>query len=65
MNHVEITCDRCGKRVKGLEDEIGTSGFYKMSGYWGKYKQGDEQRVCDECMFGDPKFQSDYGKHTT
>jgi hypothetical protein len=64
MCKVEFNCDRCGKTVEGLQTEEGTAGFYQMEGMWAEFKQNDsEKRVCDDCMWKDPKYRERYGYH--
>ena len=56
------TCDRCGKKFEGDEDENMTSGFYYVHrGYWSKYARPYETVLCDECMWADPAYIKDYG----
>lgn len=62
MEQKTITCSRCGKTVEGMEDNQGTVGFYRLPGTcWGKYSQGGEIFLCDECMWADPGYIRDYG----
>lgn len=60
---VTIVCDRCKQEVKGLRTESCTAGFYdtKPGGCWRKYANPDEEVVCDECMWQDPRYVADYG----
>lgn len=70
--NVTITCDRCSRTVEGVQDQFEfegrkidtTGGFYDVSeGSWGQYALVGETKICDECMFADPKYQRIYGKH--
>jgi ribosomal protein S26 len=66
MKEVTITCDRCGKVVRGLfheDKEFGkiTAGFYDVSdGFWSHFKRWEEELVCDECMHACPKYKAIY-----
>jgi len=41
---------------------MGTSGFYRMAGIWGLYREADDENVvCDECMRKNEKYKKDYG----
>lgn len=61
MKEVTITCDRCGKVVHGGISEDFTAGFYNVSeGYWSQYARWEEERICDDCMFKDPKYKKIY-----
>lgn len=68
MKETTITCDRCGKIVHGGIDESNlentmTAGYYIVEvGCWGRFKRWEEIRICDLCMFSDPKYQEIYGK---
>jgi NTP pyrophosphatase (non-canonical NTP hydrolase) len=62
----KIKCDRCGKEVEGIDAPgIATGGFYQLTGTcWQELRlNGDENVICDECMFADPKYIAIYGKH--
>lgn len=64
MSPILVTCNRCGNDVDGSEDAYATAGFYNLTGYWAEYKRTtDEARICDACMFSDPKYQAAYGIH--
>ena len=61
--NVTITCDRCGKTVEGIREEIEfqgkiipcTGGFYDVKG--SELAQSGEVNICDECMWADPAWQ--------
>lgn len=58
---ITITCDRCGKVVHGLQEETWTSGFYDVTkGAWNEFARWEEERICDACMFSDPKYKKMY-----
>ena len=59
---VTITCDRCKKEVNGLESENFTAGFYNVSrgSCWNEYGNSGENRICDKCMWTDPRYLKDY-----
>ena len=63
LKGVSVVCDRCHKTIHGLESSMGTVGFYRMTGYWGQYRESDSENiVCDECMPKNEKYQTDYKK---
>ena len=69
MIEVNITCDRCGKVVHGLESESSlgkfTVGFYYVTeGYWSIFKRWEEEKVCDACMQSCPKYKKLYNFNT-
>jgi hypothetical protein len=57
---IKVTCDRCKKVVEGIRGKDFTSGFFEMT-KWQECRRGDEQYVCNPCMFGDPKYFDRYG----
>jgi hypothetical protein len=59
---VTIICDRCSKEVEGLENEQGTSGFYRVdkSAWVAFAKDRHEKVICDGCMWADPEYQAIY-----
>ena len=59
MASVTVICDRCEKTVHGIENDLGTAGFYRRSG-WGKYMNADEDILCDECMQSDERYLEVY-----
>ena len=61
MNTIKIKCHRCGNIVDGFEDELGTSGFYRLTGYWKQFARNPETVICDGCMWKDTKYQEIYG----
>ena len=62
LKAVSVVCDRCHKTVNGLISDRGTSGFYRIVGVWGIYRESqDEEIVCDECMRKNEKYKKDYG----
>lgn len=69
MKNVTVTCDRCGKVVHGIIDEFYldktikvTGGFYDVTDeYWSQFARWEEERICDDCMFADPKYKAIYG----
>jgi hypothetical protein len=50
-----VKCDRCGKITVCWQDDIYTSGFYRVSTeYYRKFRKHEkEEVVCDECMKAD------------
>jgi hypothetical protein len=65
MKEVTITCDRCGKVVNGIVDELPegtvTGGFYDVTDeYWSRFAVWEEENVCDECMHSDPGYKAIY-----
>lgn len=51
-----FACDRCHQTTKGFDFGEMTSGYYDMTG-WMEYKQdANEKRVCEKCMWSDPKY---------
>jgi len=59
MKNITIQCDRCGKLVEGCiaEDGTCTGGYYNVAeGYWSLFARWEEENVCDQCMFNDPKY---------
>lgn len=59
---VEVTCDRCGKRVRGLRYARGTSGFYVLRGAWSQFSRVPGEGVlCEPCMQADPHYQATCG----
>lgn len=60
----KVYCDRHRGLVDGLEDEDCTGGFYRRSG-WPDFFDAGEERVCDDCMFADPRYIKVYGRHVT
>ena len=59
MEPVTVICERCEKTVEALESNLGTAGFYRRSG-WAQYMNADEDIVCDDCMWEDPRYLADY-----
>ena len=58
---VKVKCDRCEKTIEGIENSLGTGGFYRRGrSHWAKYMDDGESIVCDECMSVDPRYRSDY-----
>lgn len=69
MKQVQVHCDRCGKIVNGIIDDVPsagfpsrmTSGFYDVSrGCWARFARQGERNVCDGCMSLDPEYQELY-----
>ena len=67
MKPIQITCDRCGKTVDGMisvtpkDGVVVTDGYYIVSeGNWKEYQRDDEEYVCDQCMWEDPKYTQLY-----
>lgn len=57
MPKVAIKCNRCNRESDGYETDVGTAGFYKLTGYWTQFKRSEKEEViCDECMWVDPKY---------
>jgi hypothetical protein len=62
-NEITVTCDRCKKKVEGIDDGIGTAGFYHTErGYWSQFVNEGENIICDDCMFNDERYQKVYGR---
>jgi hypothetical protein len=58
---IKIICDRCKQVVEGIQAENEfTGGFFDMT-KWEEYRRENELRVCDACMFADPKYLERYG----
>jgi hypothetical protein len=59
---VTVTCDRCGKTVKGLVGDGWTTGFYLVGdgSIWARYASEDEHTVCEACMHTQPSYVADY-----
>lgn len=62
---ITVICDRCGTKVDGIiyRSKINnmiqvTSGFYILDGYWGQFALNDEEKICDECMMKDLRYQN-------
>lgn len=60
---VKVFCDRCRKLVPGFDTKHSTSGYYRRAAAWVQFFNDHEERVCDNCMFADPRYQKVYGKH--
>jgi hypothetical protein len=67
MKNILITCDRCGKKVDGMisitpkDGVVVTSGYYIVAeGNWKECQRDDEEYVCDQCMWEDPKYKQLY-----
>ncbi len=69
--NINITCDRCNSIVEGTIDDIPvsgekvkcTGGFYDVTeGYWNKFANEGEKRVCDSCMHSDLRYIKNYGE---
>jgi hypothetical protein len=63
--NVTIKCDRCGKMHDGIATMHGTSGYYWVApeSAWQKYAQPGERYLCERCMWDDPAYIKDYGRH--
>ena len=60
---MKLTCDRCHANFEGFKTEHFTAGYYEMDA-WSDFRQSpEEQKVCDECMFKNPKYIEIYGIH--
>lgn len=57
-----VYCDRHHGLVDGHESEYFTAGFYKRAG-WAEFFNEGEGRICDACMFADPRYIAIYGVH--
>jgi hypothetical protein len=65
----EFKCDRCGREIEGAlafrsapNAElppllIASSGIYVRSFHWAQFMEAREQKVCDDCMKADVRFQ--------
>lgn len=59
-----IRCDRC---LLVLEDAhkgmFFTAGYYEVGhgNCWSKYANENEHKICDDCMWSDPRYIADYG----
>ena len=63
MPSIQVTCDRCGELVDGLEIEgQGTAGFYRTGpgSFWQRYANPGELIICDGCMHANPRYIADY-----
>jgi hypothetical protein len=60
--NIIIECDRCHKLVNGCISGYLTGGFYDVtSPPWDQFQRWEEEKICDECMFSDKKYQKLYG----
>lgn len=67
---INITCERCGKKVHGVIIECPnvpkfTGGFYDVSKgtEWHEFaKSSTEKNICNYCMWDDTGFTKKYGK---
>lgn len=59
---ITIICDRCGKVVTGVvsPDGLMTAAYYDLSGCWASFARWEEEKICDGCMFADPKYKKIY-----
>ena len=62
MENVTVICDRCKKKVHGIESPGTTGGFYRRAA-WFMYMEDGENIICDECMFANPEYTKIHGKH--
>lgn len=71
MSDITVICDRCGKTVEGIHTPAdtekgipgGTGGYYNVAppSAWTLYADVDENIICDECMWSDPRYIAVYG----
>lgn len=68
MTYVLVYCDRCNRQVKNaFQTPRYTSGFYDVTSglngknQWRRYAREGERRVCDSCMWADPKYIAEHG----
>lgn len=57
---LHIVCDRCNQVVKHAAKDCGgyTAGYYEVAdGFWHKFAKEGEVRLCDRCMWSDPKYR--------
>lgn len=55
-----IHCDRCNIDKEG---EVGlhfSAGCYLRSG-WARFMRNEEEIVCDDCMWKDPRYIAEFG----
>jgi hypothetical protein len=68
MITIEVKCDRCKKWIIGGYDDHPiygyTAGYYIKSSWWGKFMNGNERTLCDNCMMSDPEYIKVYGTRT-
>ena len=69
MTYCLVYCDRCNQRVPGAyQTNTATSGFYDLTpgprgkNQWAKYAREGERKVCDACMWADPKYIAEHGQ---
>ncbi len=56
MKSFYFICNRCHQIKVGYDSVVMTSGYYTMDG-WAEYKQNlNETKVCEQCMWADPKY---------
>ena len=66
-NSTLVPCDRCGKTLfnRDFEEEnfSATAGYYVTypGSAWEKFADAHESRVCDACMFADPRYIAIHG----
>lgn len=61
MGRVILVCDRCKRLVTGTKTEHATGGFYWVQeGYWTRFANPGECVVCDECMWRDERYLTEY-----
>ncbi len=63
MSPVKVQCDRCKKWIFGSA-VYGADGlivaavkFFVLHGAYQKIAREGEKKICDSCMWGDPKFE--------
>ena len=68
MTDLLVYCDRCNKRVIGaFQTPHSTSRFYDVTpgrngkNQWARYAREGERKVCDRCMWSDPKYIAEHG----
>lgn len=58
---VTLTCSRCNKQVTGWTSAEGSAGFYYVNtGYFVKFRRGDEVAICDPCMWADSGYKQEF-----
>jgi hypothetical protein len=60
---ITAPCDRCHEPIDGFRTERETAGYYDTSSeYWQQFANEGEEKVCDRCMWTDPRYVAVYGE---